>query len=254
MFGQFLRPYASQGIVEHEFDTDHINIWVTFRFPMDTTVKPDNALWIPKVDGVTKTVTASAWQDEFRILLTIDSIASIPDRVTLTYDGPDQNLRITWQKQWEPFTDILSTDNALDPFGSFKGNNINWTQAAAQNVWYTISDPDIVVGQTNKTVFQNNQELKITVNGFYDIYYQISGESNVANKRMHTAIAVNGTNVPDGQIGRILATPNEEGSWSGGAILLLAVDDLVSVQIQTEDSGNPTLTVNHIGLKLHELV
>lgn len=247
------RPYAAKAIIEHEFDTDHLNIWITFRFPMDQAVKPANGLWLCEVDEVAKAVNASAWQDEFTMLLTVNAIASIPTRVTLEYSGPDERLVTTWNKQWEPWGPILSSDSALLPFGSFKGNGINWTQAAAINTWYTISDADIAVGQVNKITFENDQELKVSVAGFYEVYYYLSAESSLANKRLHAAPGVNGTAVMDGRTGRILATPNEEGSWSGGGILLLAVDDVVSVEIQTEDTGNPTLTVNHVGLKIIEI-
>ena len=247
------RPYAAKAIITHVFDTDHLDISVTFRFQMDQDNKPANALWKVEVDDVIKAVTDSDWVDAFTMLLTVGSIGSIPTKVTLEYDGPSLNLTTVWQKQWEPWGPILSSDGSLLPYGSFKGNNIAWTQVAAQNVWYTISDTDIVLGVENKMTFQNNQEFKITVAGFYKIYYYISAESSTANKRLHTAPGVNGTPQPDGQTGRILATPNEEGSWSGGAILQLAVDDLVSVQIQTEDAGNPTLTVEHVGLTIFEI-
>ena len=33
-----------------------------------------------------------------------------PDRVTLEYNGPDENLRITWDKQWEPWGPIVSVE------------------------------------------------------------------------------------------------------------------------------------------------
>lgn len=252
-FGQLLRPYAAKAIVEHAFDTDHIDMWITFRFPMDVTVKPANAKWIVKVDSVVKAVTASAWQDEFTMLLTIDAIASIPTVVTLEYDGPDINLRITWLKQWEPWGAILSQDNALDPFGSFKGNEIAWQQAAAINTWYPILDAQISSGQTNKITFQNNGELKPAVAGFYDCYYYNSVECSIANKHILTAPLINGAAQPDGQNHYLFSVANKEETWSGGGILLLAVNDVLTVGIQTPDAGNPTLTVEHIGLKIHEL-
>jgi len=104
------KPYAAKAIVEHEFDTDHLNVYVTFRFPMDQSVKPGNDIWLVEVDSVLKGVTASAWQDAFTILLTVPNVISLPARVTLEYAGPDEDLRITWDKQWEPWGPILSTD------------------------------------------------------------------------------------------------------------------------------------------------
>ena len=104
------RPYAAKAIVEHEFDTDHLNVFVTFRFAMDETAKPANGLWLCEVDDVLKAITVSAWQDAWTLLLTVPNIDVLPDRVTLEYDGPDENLRITWQKQWEPWGPIVSVE------------------------------------------------------------------------------------------------------------------------------------------------
>ncbi len=77
---------------------------------MDQTVKPAHDLWLCEVDDVTKAVTVSAWQDAWTLLLTVPDIAVYPDRVTLEYAGPDENLKITWDKQWEPWGPILSPD------------------------------------------------------------------------------------------------------------------------------------------------
>lgn len=104
------RPYAAKAVIEHEFDTDHLNVFVTFRFTMDETVKPPDALWICKVDAVEKAITASAWQDAWTLLLTVPDVVVLPERVTLKYDGPDKNLKITWDKQWEPWGPIVSIE------------------------------------------------------------------------------------------------------------------------------------------------
>jgi hypothetical protein len=117
----WLRPYAAKAKIEHEFGAGHLNVYVTFRFAMETTidplaepvvhdVMPPLNLWLCEVDDVEKAVTASAWQDAWTLLLTVPDIAVYPDRVTLEYDGPNENLRITWDKQWEPWGPILSTD------------------------------------------------------------------------------------------------------------------------------------------------
>lgn len=103
-------PYAAKAIIQHEFDVNHLNLWVTFRFAMDQTVKPANALWICTVDDVVKDVTTSAWQDDWTLLLTVPTIPALPDRVLLAYDGPVVQLVTKWQKQWEPWGPILSLD------------------------------------------------------------------------------------------------------------------------------------------------
>lgn len=105
-----LHPYAAKAIVEHEFDTDHLNVFVTFRFAMDESVKPPLGLWLIEVDDVAKDVTASTWQDAWTLLLTVPNIAVLPERVTLEYDGPSEDLRITWEKQWEAWGPIVSVE------------------------------------------------------------------------------------------------------------------------------------------------
>lgn len=249
--GQY--PYAAKAIITHVFDTDHLNMFVVFRFPMDQDVKPGHNLWICEVDSVVKAITASEWIDAFTLLLTVSAVASIPTLVTLEYDGPSVNLRITWQKQWEPWGPIVSSDSSLLPYGSFKGNEINWSQVAAQNTWYTISDADISVGTTNKMTFQNNQELKIAVAGFYTMFYYLSVECSIANKHILTAPLVDGNPLPMGQTHHEFGRANEEHSWSAPSLANLIVDRKVSVGIMTPDAGNPTLTVDHVGMVITEI-
>jgi len=104
------RPYAAKAIIEHEFDTDHLNVFVTFRFAMNETLKPAHGLWICEVNEAEKNVTASEWQDAWTLLLTVDNVVVLPDRVTLEYAGPDENLMIRWEKQWEPWGPIVSIE------------------------------------------------------------------------------------------------------------------------------------------------
>lgn len=102
-------PYAAKAIIEHEFDVDHLNIFVTFRHPMNQDFKPALGLWLLECDDVSVDVVDSDWQDQFTLLLTSDSLVSSPDDVTLEYDGPSSSLATTWGKQWEPWGPILST-------------------------------------------------------------------------------------------------------------------------------------------------
>lgn len=103
-------PYAAKAEIEHEFNSDHLNVWLTFAYPMDQNVKPSHDLWTLTVDDIEKAISSSAWQDEFTLLLVSDAVVIYPDRVLLAYDGPSGNLQTTWGKDWEPWGDILSTD------------------------------------------------------------------------------------------------------------------------------------------------
>ena len=69
---------------------------------------PADTVWLVKVDDVIKAVSSSAWQDAYTMLLVVGSIASSPARVLVSFDGPDDNLEMTWHKNWQPWGYILS--------------------------------------------------------------------------------------------------------------------------------------------------
>jgi hypothetical protein len=101
-------PYATKAIIQHEFVVNLLNIYVEFRHPMDITVKPADTVWIIYLDGVETPITSSIWLDQFTMQLIIESVAAEPDRVLVTYDGPDPLLITSWDKQWEPWAAIPS--------------------------------------------------------------------------------------------------------------------------------------------------
>lgn len=105
-------PYAYGAKIRHEYliDTDLLNVWLTFRHPMDQDVKPPLIKWLLEADAIAYDIVDSAWQDEFTLLLTSDTIAAHPARVTLEYAGPDPDLQTTWGKDWEPWGPTLSVD------------------------------------------------------------------------------------------------------------------------------------------------
>jgi len=103
-------PYAAKAVVQFEWVPNIITLWVIFRHPMDQTVKPPRAKWLLLIDGAPSIPTTSVWIDEWTLKLTKILIFAHPATVTLEYDGPDENLRTTWGKQWEPWGPILATD------------------------------------------------------------------------------------------------------------------------------------------------
>jgi hypothetical protein len=103
-------PYAAKAIVQHEWQIDHLNIWLTFRLHMLQTVQPANTDWLLYVDTVLTPVASSTWQDAFTMLLTSVTLLSTPLRVLLAFDGPSLLLRTTYGKHWEPWGPILSQD------------------------------------------------------------------------------------------------------------------------------------------------
>jgi len=100
-------PYAATAIVQWEWLGDYMFIWVTFKYPMNQTVKPADAKWKVEINFIAQPVQLSEWVDEFTIKLLIIYITELPNRVTVEYDGPDPLLRTTWDKQWEPWGPIL---------------------------------------------------------------------------------------------------------------------------------------------------
>jgi len=112
-------PYAAKPTLQHEFDTDHINIWLTFPRAMNQTVKPANSKWTAFLDNVEKNISSSEWLDAYTLLIVIAAVVSLPDRVLLSYTGPGptvwdptdplrETLEISYKKQYEPFEKILS--------------------------------------------------------------------------------------------------------------------------------------------------
>jgi len=126
-------PYASKAIVQHEYEGTTLFVWLEFCLPMKLSsdplatppvfdVKPPDAKWLVELDEVLTPITSSEWLDLFTMLLTIEAVASEPDKVTVEYDGPHPDLRTAWNKQWEPFGPIFSinfSELELQP-GTFK--------------------------------------------------------------------------------------------------------------------------------------
>ncbi len=141
-------PYAYGAKVEHEFETDHLNIWLTFRHPMDQNLMPPLALWLLEADAVSVDIVNSAWQDEFTLLLTSDTVAAHPDRVLLEYNGPNSNLQTTWGKDWEPWGPILSTDIGKAPCFVDRGDATGWDYTEADFIedsnWHELDLSGIV--------------------------------------------------------------------------------------------------------------
>lgn len=103
-------PYAAKAIVQHAHAANVLEIWLTFRHKMNIDNKPPNDLWLVECDSVPKAITASNWLDQWTMKLTIDPLVGAPTIVTVEYDGPDDDLATTWDKQWEPWGPILSFD------------------------------------------------------------------------------------------------------------------------------------------------
>ena len=100
--------YAVKAIIQHFFNVDHLELWLTFKHPMDVSLMPLYTVWSLECDEAPIDIIAGEWLDAYTLFLTSDTVASEPDKVTLEFLGPDQNLTTSWGKQWEPWGPILS--------------------------------------------------------------------------------------------------------------------------------------------------
>lgn len=103
-------PYASKPVIQWEHFVTTLRIWITFRYPMNTSVMPPLALWATQADGTNPTPNGSSWVDENTLVIWHTAVAANPGRVMLAYSGPDENLRITWGKIWENWGKILGVE------------------------------------------------------------------------------------------------------------------------------------------------
>lgn len=107
-------PYASRPYVQFEFKVDRLVIWITFPYSMDTDLVPAANLFTVKVDGVDKGVAGVNWVDPYTLSFQVLNIPAHPTRVLSYFNGPSKDLRIRWDKQWEPWGKILCSDVPLD--------------------------------------------------------------------------------------------------------------------------------------------
>lgn len=107
-------PYAAKAVIQWEYSNTTLRIWIIFRHPMDQTVKPPIALWVTTAAGVGNPPDGSNWQDEHTFVIWHTGIAVNPGRVLLAYDGPHEDLRTTWGKQWEDWFKILGIEVPYD--------------------------------------------------------------------------------------------------------------------------------------------
>lgn len=103
-------PYAAKAVVEHQYITDHLELWLTFKQPMNQLFTPLISRWTIEADGTDYEVDSQAWLDEHTLQLISEEIVARPTLVSLAFAGPDVNLKTTWEKQWEPWGAIPSTD------------------------------------------------------------------------------------------------------------------------------------------------
>jgi len=151
-------------------------------------------------------------------------------------------------------TDMVFTGsvNGL-PFGSCYGNEIGWSQAnAVQNTWYDISDADMATGQLNLVTHDGNGQLTVTHAGMYAVDVSGAFEADATNVHVQIAVSINGTEAGAFNHFETFGT-NRQQSMGITDIIDLAASDTVNVSIRTTDAGTPTLSIDHLMLRLIQI-
>ena len=155
--------------------------------------------------------------------------------------------------------DIIHKSGGGLIFGSCYGNDIGWSQAAAQNTWYNIVDADIVDGVLHNVTHDGNGKLTVTYAGMYHVSYSLSLECDTQNKHIETGIEISGSGSANaaGQqhihLPNLAAMANTEWAVSGVCILDVAASATFEIAVGTTDAGAPTLLVDHINLVITQI-
>lgn len=164
-------PYASKPIIQYDHTGTTLQLWVIFRHPMDISVTPPLATWIIRVNGVLKTPIAGVWLDPYTLTLVVITIPAYPYAVTVKYDGPDEGLRISWQKQFEPFGPITGIampynwQNVLDVDVPNERVTINGVLALTSKTITAGAYTSLDISDVNVILFNSNAG-NITINSF----------------------------------------------------------------------------------------
>lgn len=162
--------------------------------------------------------------------------AGTTDKVTIDASG---NVTMVADTLW-------TGDGSGLPYGEVEGENVAWTQAAAQNVWYPISDATMDSRELHLITHDGNGKMTVTKGGRYLVNYSITTESTAAND--HLEVAISGAAVLKGHGHTETKFANEEEAMSGTCIIDLAAGTPFEAVIRTTDPGTPTLTVEDLDI------
>ena len=191
-------PYSALASVHYDHTGTALQIWIIFKYPMDTSVKPPLAKWIIKVNAVVKVALASSWLDEWTLSFAVINIPAYPDTVTVAYDGPDEGLRTSWYKQWEPFGTITAIampynwQNVLDIDVPNAKLTVNGTLLLSHKIIPAGTYDDFDVEGSN-ILYINTTAGDVIINGFSNgVFNQIvfitkvtSGPNDATLKHSH---------------------------------------------------------------------
>jgi len=140
-------------------------------------------------------------------------------------------------------------------FGSCSAYHANWTQVAAQNTWYNVSDADFIDGQLNNVTHDGSGKLTVAKAGKYLVNVSSDVESNAGNKHIEIGFEVSGSGSAEteGIVCREIPGANAETPMSTTAILDLAANATIELCIRTTDAGNPTILVDCVNMNCMQI-
>ncbi len=204
-------PYAAKAIIQHTHQANVLQIWLTFRFSMNTVNKPADNKWLIECDGVPEAIDSSAWVDPWTMLLTIDPLVGAPEEVTVEYDGPSNLLATVWDKQWEPWGPIVSVEIPTPPetktFSTGPAPQDDVDVSGITILFLDCSGHDIVIG--GFVGGKNGQVLHISrlcaaandaklehnhISGNQDIFLHKGADETLTGEYGGWLLACNGTN------------------------------------------------------------
>jgi len=136
------------------------------------------------------------------------------------------------------------------PFGSCSGYHIAWTQVAAQNTWYNVSDSDMIDGQLNLVTHDGSGKLTVAKAGVYKIDVSLDIEVSAANKHTEIGFEITGSGsaATEGIVCKENVGANNEFNMSTTALLSLAANATIELCVRTTDIGTPTISVDCVNL------
>jgi hypothetical protein len=139
----------------------------------------------------------------------------------------------------------FETDSGGLPYGCMHGYNISETVAVGVvDTWYELT-AGLSSAETNLETFQNNHELKVTRAGRYAINWSMAVQSSTANDEFEGAITINNTANTTTACHATLVKANASVCLSGGAVLDLAANDVISVAVLNHTT-NRDIMVEHV--------
>jgi len=144
------------------------------------------------------------------------------------------------------------TDNTTGSYGSMYINNGSVVRTiAATNTYYEIAS-GFTGGLCSQFTFQNSKELLCSKAGTYLVDWQMSRSVPGALQEIEGGAMLNGTILVNTTSHTQSVTAGTQQSFGGSGIVVLAVNDLVSLAVNNNTSTN-SVTISHANISITKL-